>query len=209
MTSGVYKIVNKINNKIYIGSSTRSIKRRFWEHLVKLKNNKHVNKHLQHAFNLYGEENFAFEVIKYCAAEQCLIEEQYYKDFYKSYNEDFGYDICKIAGNTLGVTWGEDRRKKLEVYLSNKPESHRKAQSNSLKNNTKFINIISERCKVMSENNKRGVIVTDLENNILYEFNSIKECSLELNVSLGKIKPRLEQRVKSNYENKWIFKYKQ
>jgi len=209
MLSGVYKILNLLDGKIYVGSSTRTIKRRLWEHLYRLRLNKHTSPHLQNAFNKYGESNFKFEIVEFCNSEDCLIREQYYKDLWKSYDDNFGYDICKTAGNTLGVTWGADRRKKLEVYLANKPESHRKAQSKSLKENIEFINIISERCMVMSENNKRAIIVTDLEDNIIYEFDSIKECSLKLNISLNKIKPRLEKRVKSNYENKWIFKYKE
>jgi len=167
MLSGVYKILNLLDGKVYVGSSTRTIKRRLWEHLYRLRLNKHINSHLQNAFNKYGESNFKFEIVEFCNSEDCLIREQYYKDLWKSYDDNFGYDICKTAGNTLGVTWEADRRKKLEVYLANKPESHRKAQSKSLKENIEFINIISERCKVMAENNKRAVIVTDLKDDDL------------------------------------------
>jgi len=60
---GVYKIINKVNGKIYIGSAKR-FKQRAGEHLYSLKKNKHQNKHLQNSFNKYGEDVFLFEVIE-------------------------------------------------------------------------------------------------------------------------------------------------
>lgn len=56
---GVYCITNKVNNKKYIGSS-KSIRKRKYGHFTLLKKNKHKNKHLQNAYNLYGKENFIF-----------------------------------------------------------------------------------------------------------------------------------------------------
>ena len=53
----IYKITNKINNKIYIGQ-TNNIKRRFNSH----KNNKRSV--ISKAINKYGVENFTFEIIE-------------------------------------------------------------------------------------------------------------------------------------------------
>lgn len=47
---GVYKIVNKLNNKIYIGSS-EDILRRWSHHKSLLLRNKHTNRHMQNDFN--------------------------------------------------------------------------------------------------------------------------------------------------------------
>ena len=47
---GVYKIVNKLNNKIYIGSS-EDILRRWSRHKSLLLRNKHTNRHMQNDFN--------------------------------------------------------------------------------------------------------------------------------------------------------------
>jgi group I intron endonuclease len=60
---GVYFISNNLNNDLYIGSS-RNIKNRFYNHKSSLRNNRHKNKHLQNAWNLYGEENFTFKVVE-------------------------------------------------------------------------------------------------------------------------------------------------
>lgn len=55
--TGIYKITNSINNKIYIGSAI-NIYRRFVTHNHLLRNNKHFNSHLQSSWNKYKSENF-------------------------------------------------------------------------------------------------------------------------------------------------------
>jgi len=46
MITGIYKIRNKQNNKVYIGSAV-DIKKRWRDHKWNLKENKHHNPHLQ------------------------------------------------------------------------------------------------------------------------------------------------------------------
>lgn len=62
-TSGIYKIINKINGNYYVGSATNFL-RRWKEHKRKLNKNIHHNLHLQSAWNKYGESNFLFEVVE-------------------------------------------------------------------------------------------------------------------------------------------------
>ena len=59
MESGIYKILNNINGKIYIGS-TKNFNKRWVTHKYLLRLNKHENKHLQYAWNKYGEVHFEF-----------------------------------------------------------------------------------------------------------------------------------------------------
>jgi group I intron endonuclease len=63
--SGIYKIVNILNDNFYIGQ-TINLKKRKKEHFHNLKNNQHHSPYLQNAFNKYGEKNFKFEIILYC-----------------------------------------------------------------------------------------------------------------------------------------------
>jgi len=63
MTTGIYVITNKINGKIYIGSSV-NINRRWIEHLHKLRKGNHYNDKLQAGFTKYGEENFEFKLLE-------------------------------------------------------------------------------------------------------------------------------------------------
>jgi group I intron endonuclease len=77
--SGIYKISNKVNGKIYIGSA-KEFKRRFSQHHCSLKKGTHHNKHLQAAWNQHGESAFVFEVIEVTTGsteERRLIEEGY------------------------------------------------------------------------------------------------------------------------------------
>ncbi len=60
----IYLILNKVNNKIYIGSTARGSYRRK-EHFKHLRGNRHCNIHLQSAWNKYGGENFVFLIVEW------------------------------------------------------------------------------------------------------------------------------------------------
>ena len=62
--SGIYKIINKITNQYYVGS-TVNFMRRWYQHKVKLNKNLHCNPHLQYAWNKYGCNNFEFKIVEY------------------------------------------------------------------------------------------------------------------------------------------------
>jgi len=61
---GVYKIINLINGKFYVGSTTKNFFSRFKCHLGYLRIGKHSCEHLLNAYLKYGEENFVFCVFK-------------------------------------------------------------------------------------------------------------------------------------------------
>ena len=98
---GVYTIMNTINNKQYIGSSTMSFAKRLEHHICLLRTGKHKNKHLQRAFNKYSEKKFEFKIIEICEKENCLIKEQYYLD---NFNFDDLYNINPIASGTPNMS---------------------------------------------------------------------------------------------------------
>jgi|YelNatPaOPRAMG01_1025707.scaffolds.fasta_scaffold37442_4 group I intron endonuclease len=95
--TGIYKIQSKIkSDKIYIGSAI-NIKKRWSYHLTDLKNNKHGNQRLQRHYNKYGESDLEFSVIIECSQETLIAFEQFYIDSLNPW-----FNICKIAGSTLG-----------------------------------------------------------------------------------------------------------
>jgi group I intron endonuclease len=109
--SGIYKITNLVNGKYYIGSAV-NINRRWSEHKRKLSNNKHHSIHLQRAWNIYGEDNFKFEVLFNCSKEELIHYEQlYFGEFKPEYN------ICKVAGSPLGRKHSEQSKKKMSLIL--------------------------------------------------------------------------------------------
>lgn len=93
--SGVYKILNQVNNKVYIGSS-KSIENRISTHISRLKRGVHRNKHLQSSWIKYGAKNFLFSVVEFCEVNELLEREQCYID---SYNKKDMYNKTFIAGS--------------------------------------------------------------------------------------------------------------
>lgn len=95
--SCIYKIVNLINNKIYIGS-TKELSARKSAHITDLRGNRHHSLYLQRAWNKYGEQNFKFEIVESIdSIDSLLIREQFYLD---TLNPQ--YNICPTAGSSLG-----------------------------------------------------------------------------------------------------------
>lgn len=80
--SGIYYIKNKINEKIYIGSS-KNIYNRKSQHYSELRGNYHENIFLQRSWNKYGEENFEFGILEEVEdIDELYTREQFYIDKY-------------------------------------------------------------------------------------------------------------------------------
>ena len=107
--SGVYEIRNLINNKRYIGSGV-NLKSRKRQHFSDLKLNKHKNKHLQNTYNKYGKDAFNFRILLMCSNEDCIFYEQKCIDKLKP-----EYNICTMAGSSLGVTRSEETKEKIRI----------------------------------------------------------------------------------------------
>lgn len=146
MASGIYKIINAVNNKFYVGSAV-DLKRRKSRHFSELRNNKHNNKHLQAAWNKYGEQAFVFVVVEETDKTNLLEAEN--KWLYEHVGKDYCYNIGTDAtAPSLGMkgelspTWGRKRttselaaqswkgrlhrpesKEKIRAYLTGKPRS--------------------------------------------------------------------------------------
>lgn len=101
MKSGIYKITNKINNKFYYGSAV-NLEKRFSNHKGRLRNNQHSNRHLQSAWNKYGEDNFMFSIELLCEKNECLFYEQLFLNKYFDGGINC-YNICPTAGSQFGI----------------------------------------------------------------------------------------------------------
>lgn len=101
--TGIYKITNTINNKVYIGLSN-NIEERWKTHKkrYKIKTDKEYEKHLYRAFRKYGLDAFTFEIIEICSKEQLPNREIYWISYYNSYangyNETPGGEIICVGG---------------------------------------------------------------------------------------------------------------
>lgn len=88
--TGIYKITNKVNGKVYIGQG-KNITRRWHEHVKALSGGRHHSYKLQKDYEEFGIENFIFEVIEKCSIDLLDTRELLNIDKYNSVNK--GYNI--------------------------------------------------------------------------------------------------------------------
>lgn len=109
---GVYEWYNGATYKSYVGSSIDVVGRKY-SHLRALRNNTHPNRHLQAAFNKYGESSFEFRILQETAKDELLATEQFWIDFYDATNPNVGYNILPKAGRTSGVLRSAETKAKI------------------------------------------------------------------------------------------------
>jgi group I intron endonuclease len=116
--SGVYKIRNLINENIYVGSSVNLVGR-LRDHRSMLIKNNHHNVHLQNAWNKYGGDAFAFEIIEFCEGVKLTLiaREQHYIDTLNP-----NYNIARKAYSTLGIKATQETREKISKATKGKPK---------------------------------------------------------------------------------------
>ena len=111
MKMGIYKIINIVNNKFYVGSAV-NFSRRKTRHFSELRNGKHNNAKLQNAWNKYGESAFLFVEVEQIQDKSLLLaaENVWLK---KHVGSDYCYNIGVDATaphlgccGELSPTWG-------------------------------------------------------------------------------------------------------
>jgi group I intron endonuclease len=132
----LYKIVNVVNQKWYVGSSKH--KSRWNSHKFGLRRNKHGNPRLQNAWNKHGENNFKFVVLEEfdyrqdaTSKEQLILNEHVGKDHCynvsrsahgngktrkKGHSEETKRKIGKAnTGKRLGIKDSDEARKNKSI----------------------------------------------------------------------------------------------
>jgi len=103
--AGVYKWVNKVNGKSYIGSSV-NLNIRLYHYLSdnflvkKTLTSKSV---IYNGLLTYGYENFTLEILEYCDRSIVINREQFFIDHFKP-----EYNILSKAGSSLGFKHSEE-----------------------------------------------------------------------------------------------------
>lgn len=108
--SGIYRWVNKVNGKSYVGSSENLTDRfrkyySFGNIALELIKGKSL---IYSAILKYGLKNFQVEILEYCAAENAISREQFYLYLLKP-----KYNILTTAGSRLGYVHSEEARVKM------------------------------------------------------------------------------------------------
>jgi group I intron endonuclease len=109
---GIYKIINGVNSKFYVGSAVNFEKRKA-RHVWRLRRGDHANKHLQAAWNKYGEKVFVFVLVEEVAETEDLLaaENVWLKDHVgKEYCYNLGTDATAPTRGWVGEKnpmWGK------------------------------------------------------------------------------------------------------
>lgn len=111
MNSGIYRIRNVADGKMYIGRTTDLTKREK-THFWMLKANRHFNIHLQRAYNL-NPDALVFEVLEECDKNLLNEKEVFYIALYKTMDMKFGYNLCEGGKSTTGRKFSEETLKKM------------------------------------------------------------------------------------------------
>jgi group I intron endonuclease len=127
--TGIYKITNLINNKVYIGQSINIEGR--WKEGFNLNSVRHYNMHLLNAVKKYGEQNFKKEVI--LETFDLSYWEKFFIFWYRSSDPNYGYN--KTNGGESGPNFftEEVKQKIREKALQRPPVSEETRLKISLK----------------------------------------------------------------------------
>ena len=178
----VYKITNLINNKIYIGQTTESLKKRWKRHCGYQLNDK---TYLHNTMKKYGIKNFSIEIIDMAKNQEELDEKEYfYIKLYMSDNKDIGYNLKNTKGKCGGDTI-----------------------TNSINKSNICKNISNSKKKNKNPNSKKIKAINILTKEE-FIFNSMIECQEKLNICRHDIiSRRCRNLIKKPYKNTWNFVY--
>lgn len=117
----VYLIRNRINGKVYIGQTIKSVASRWSGHIAAANNGS--NLHLPAAIRKYGVANFDVSTLgKYSNKEELDAAEIGYIKFYDACNREVGYNSA--SGGANGIP-SEETRHKMSLAKLGKTHSER------------------------------------------------------------------------------------
>lgn len=140
--SYIYKITNKVNNKLYIGKTDLINPEDRWkEHLHDYKRRRCEKRPLYSAMNKYGVENFSFEVIESnLTDDEACAREKYWIENLRTY---VGFKDC----NGYNATLGGDGKKYLNLDEEEVIRYHIEESVLQLKNTVNHFNVDRETIK--------------------------------------------------------------
>lgn len=227
---GVYRFVNLVNGRTYIGSSA-DLTRRFRDYLSAVWLNKELHRNksiIYRALLKYGYDKFRLDILEYCEKSECINREQYYIDTLSPY-----YNICTKAGSSLGRVTTDTTRLKLRMArmallyktsktrsslieftidtlsiivdkLSLKISSLRK-KLDSIINRMEFKRSDLTRSRLLQASpTARSVAVLDLNSGITTEYPSARNAALALNTSDSTIRNKLNGKNAKPYKGRYI-----
>lgn len=183
----IYKITNLVNNKIYIGFTTKSKEDRWKRHISSMNNKKYASSLLYKAIKKYGKENFKIEELlsgNYSKNELSELEKQYIKNL-NSFSIN-GYNLNEGGqGGNMYIRTKEIKEKISKTLLGH---SYNKGIPKTSDHKIK----LKEANLKLIENGYRlpfckYVYQYDLKGNFINRFNTVTEAAKFFNISKNKL----------------------
>lgn len=149
--TGIYKIINNLNNKVYVGSAI-DIDTRWCKHKKMLHESTHHSKKLQNSYNKYGINNFTYEIIELCEKHFLLEREQYWIESFDSYKN--GYNSRPIANSNLGLKLPISDETRKKIGLKSKGRKHTEDTKEKIREKRKLQIFSDETRKKLSDINR-------------------------------------------------------
>ena len=192
MESGIYKIVNTIDDKIYVGRS-KNVYKRVRAHKCDLRKNRHGNQYLQNSWNKYGEENFMWEVIELCSLDIISERESYWIKELNTLDRDCGYNIEE---RDLQNRYTEEYKQHLsKLQKVNMLAYHEKQRTNG-KYTIRVYDLITGEYEIFPSTKDCPY---DFHKNTLFNFR-IAKCKLDDNLTELEKREKYLQ-IRNRYEN--------
>ena len=182
----VYKITNKITNKIYIGITNQGSGARYRHHWYEARTGESAPIH--RSMKKYGEENFTLEIIDFADTYEELKEkEKYYIKLYNSMDRTIGYNLTEGGDGTFGRLHSEETKEKIrqkaigrkasEETKKKMSEAQQKYKDAQRKHAEDIRKLVYKPVQVFNENME-----------LIQEFETTTLCAKHYNVSLTMVK---------------------
>lgn len=118
--SAIYLWTNQVNGKLYVGQTQN-----FYVRIKQYVRGNDSDRVIGRAFAKYGIDNFTVDILERDIPIEKLDErEQYWMDYYKSYERNIGYNVCREAGTTRGFHHSEESREAMSKHRKEYFEAH-------------------------------------------------------------------------------------
>lgn len=220
----IYKIINNINGMTYVGQTTKSLEKRWKEHLSSSSN----CRYLKSALSKYGIDNFTFTLICICFdSDLNRFEVKYIETLDtivpKGYNLRKGGNNGKhnqetkkkisdsLTGRTdilyakrqLGIPLSVETKRKISESLTGRTYAKRQLGVPLTAETREKISIS---CKESAKGKGTSVNQYDLNNNFIKHFVSITDASKDVNGDRSHIRKCCNKTRLTAYGFKWCFK---
>lgn len=195
--SGIYKITNLVNNKVYIGK-TKCFHKRIYQYLYDIKHERtnHINAYLLNSIKKYGINNFDFSVIEFNDnLDNLSNRELYWIKQYNSINSLYGYNLRMDSSTQMYVH--EETSKKISARLKEEWKSgvrkdHSKKLKKSWENNFERK---QNQSKLLSQIKTKYTYILSQDNKKIEECNFKRLKELKLQNCLATFKVKNENKI--------------